>query len=323
MKCDAGKTTWNMIAALLAATSLHAHAQSYPSKPINFIVGFPPGGGADIVARTIGQKLAERLGQPVVIINRPGADSVIGYEYAAQTQPDGYTMLLVTTEFAINQSLYKKLPYDATKDFTAITAAASAPYILVVHPSVPASSIRELIALAKTKSHALTYASSGTGVYLATELFNGMAGVDMLRVPYKGGPQAVSDVIAGQVSLMFPSMPTGIPHVRSGRLKALGVTSDQRSAVAPALPTIAESGLPGYDASQWWGVATRAGTPKDIVSRLNAEIVKVVALPEVRERLGAQGVNAKGNSPVQFGAFIQAEIAKWGKVVKDSGASID
>ena len=312
------------LAAIFACvTGLPAEAQYFPGKPISFIVGFPPGGGADIVARVIGQKLSESVGQPVVIINRPGADSVIGYEYASQAQADGYTLLLVTTEFAINPSLYKNLPYNVSRDFAAVSSAASAPYVLVLHPSIPADSIEGLIALAKAKPGQLTYASSGTGVYLASELFAGMAGISLLRVPYKGGPQAVSDVIGGQISLMFPSMPTGYPHVKSGKLKALAVTSEKRSMTAPALPTIAESGLPRYDAIQWWGVSTRAGVPKEIVSKLNSEIVKALNTPEVKDRLAAQGVDVRGSTSEQFSTFISAEMSKWGKVVKDSGAKID
>lgn len=298
-------------------------AQNYPAKPISFVVGFPPGGGADIVARIVGQKVSEYVGQPVVTINKPGADSVIGYEYAAQSQADGYTILLVTTEFAINPSLYKKLPYNIAADFTAISSAASAPYVLVAHPSIPAGSVTELVALARARPGQLTYASSGTGVYLATELFRAMAGIELLRVPYKGGPQAVSDVIGGQVSLMFPSMPTGYPHVKAGKLKALAVTSEKRSVTAPSLPTMAEAGLPGYEANQWWGIATRAGVPKEIVNKLNMEIVKALNTSDVRERLISQGVEVKGSTPDQFSAFVKSEVVKWGKVVKDSGAAID
>lgn len=299
-----------------------AVAQGYPQKPITFIVGFPPGGGADIVARTIGQKLSENWGQPVVVNNRPGADSSIAYELASQAAPDGYTILMVTTEFAINPSLYK-LAYDTTRDFAPLTPAASAPYVLVVHPSVPATSVKQLIALAKSKPGALSYASSGTGVHLASEMFKTMARVDILRVPYKGGPQAVSDVIAGYVSVMFPSMPTGFPHVKTGKVRALAIAGSQRSPAAPDLPTIEESGLAGYEASQWWGVVTRSGTPAEIIWRLNSELVKILGTQDVRERLARQGVEARGSSPEQFAAFVQAEIAKWARVVRESGARVN
>ena len=320
------KKQYCLVVSAIALAGFHlvaGAADAYPNKPINLIVGFPPGGGADIVARIIGQKLSDSWGQPVIVINRPGADSVIAYESAAQAAPDGYTLLLVTTEFAINPSLYGKLRYDTIKDFAPISPAAIAPYVLVVHPSVPARSVRELVALAKARPGQLAFATSGTGVYLASELFKSMAGVDMLKVPYKGGPQAVSDVIAGHVSLMFPSMPTGYPHVKSGKLRALAVTSVQRSKTAPELPTIAESGLAGYEANQWWGVVGRAGTPKDVIARLNGEIVRTLGMPDARERLALQGVEATGSTPEQYAAYIQAEIAKWAKVVKDSGARND
>lgn len=314
----------HVIAIILMTTlaSVCDGAQMYPVKPVNLIVGFPPGGGADIVARVVGQKLSDAWGQPIVVSNRPGADSVIAYESASQAAPDGYTLLLVTTEFAINPSMYP-LRYDTLRDFAPLTEAAYAPYILVTHPSVPAHSARELITLAKAKPGQLSFAVSGTGVYLAGELFRTLARIDLLKVPYKGGPQAVADVIAGQVSLMFPSMPTGYPHVKSGKLRALAVTSVQRSRFAPEMPTIVESGLPGYDAIQWWGFVGRAGTPKDILTKASADIARIVALPEIRERLATQNAEALTNSADQFAAYIRSEIAKWAKVVKDSGAKID
>lgn len=300
-----------------------AAAQDYPIKPINFIVGFPPGGGADLVARLIGQNLAKNWSQQVIVINRPGADSVIGYESASRAAADGYTILLITTEFAINPSLYSPLPYNTAKDFHPISLAATAPYVLVIHPSVPAQSVKDLIKLTKAKPDQLTYASSGTGVYLASEMFKSMAGLKILRVPYKGGPQAVTDVIAGHVGLMFPSMPTGYPHVKAGKLRALAVTSARRSSGAPDVPTIAEAALPGYEANQWWGVVARAGTPPNIINRLNDEIVKIIGTPDFRARLAGQNVEATGNNSEQFGKFISAEIEKWAKVVKDSGARLN
>ena len=318
---QSNKTVCRLLLGVAFASSafIARPADVYPVKPINLIVGFPPGGGADIVARIVGQKLSDSWGQPVIVINRPGADSIIAYESAAQAAPDGYTLLLVTTEFAINPSLYKQLRYDTIKDFVPLTSAAISPYVLVVHPSIPTRSVKELISLAKAKPGELTFASSGTGVYLAAELFKSMAGVNMLKISYKGGPQAVSDVIAGHVSLMFPSMPTGYPHVKSGKLRALAVTSLRQSRLAPELPTVAESGLAGYEASQWWGVVARAGTAKEIVSKLNGEMVRILTLPETRERLTAQGAEAAGNTSEQFAAYIRAEIAKWAKVVKDVG----
>ena len=306
----------------LVFCSLLYAADTYPVKPVNLIVGFPPGGGADIVARVIGQKLSDTWGQPLVVVNRPGADSVIAYESASQAAPDGYTLLLVTTEFAINPSMYP-LRYDTLKDFAPLTEAAYAPYILVTHPSVPARSAAELISLAKAKPGQLSFAVSGTGVYLAAEFFRTLSHINLLKVPYKGGPQAVADVIAGQVSIMFPSMPTGYPHVKSGKLRALAVTSAQRSRFAPELPTIAESGLAGYEAIQWWGFVGRAGTPKEILNKASVDISKIVSMLEIRERLATQNAEARSGTADQFGAYIRVEMAKWAKVVKDSGAKID
>ncbi len=300
-----------------------AAAQDYPVKPINFIVGFPPGGGADLVARLIGQQLSKNWGQQVIVVNRPGADSVIGYEFASRSAADGYTILLITTEFAINPGLYSPLPYNTAKDFHPLSLAATAPYVLVIHPSIPVQSIKDLIKLAKARPDQLTYASSGTGVYLASEMFKSMAGLKILRVPYKGGPQAVSDVIAGHVGLMFPSMPTGYPHVKAGKLRALAVTSVKRSAGAPDVPTMAEAALPGYEANQWWGLVTRAGTPPNAINRLSDEIAKITGSPDFRMKLASQGVEATGNTAEQFGKFINIEIEKWAKVIKDSGARLN
>jgi tripartite-type tricarboxylate transporter receptor subunit TctC len=309
-----------IICILHIAAGDSAVAQQYPMKPVNLIVGWPPGGGADIVARTLGHKLAENWGQPIVVINRPGADNIIAYDSVARSAPDGYTLLLVTTEFAINPSVHPKLPYDAVRDFAAVAPAASAPYILVVHPSVPVTSAQELIAFAKSRPGQLNFASSGASVRLAAVLFNSMARLKMADIPYKGGPQAIGDVVGGHVSLMFPSLPTGLPHVRAGKVRALGVTSAQRSTIVPDMPTVAESGLPGYEANQWWGLVVPAGTQQHIISRLNTEILKLLASHDVKQQLFSQGIEPTGSSPEQFAVYIQAQIAKWSVVVKNASA---
>lgn len=300
-------------------------AQDYPSKPIRLVVPFPPGGGTDIVTRTVTQKLAEILGASFVVDNRGGAGGSIGTEIVAKSPPDGYALVMVSGSHTINPSLYKKLPYDSVNDFSPITLVVSGPGILVVHPSVPAKNVRELIALAKSKPGQLIYASAGNGTppHLAAELFKSMAGVNMVHVPYKGNTQAFPDLISGQVQVSFPTIPSAIPHVRSGRLRALAVTSKQRSHVAPDIPTIAESGLPGYDASSWYGLLAPAGTPASVVAKLQQGVVKVLELPDVKEKMLSQGLDPVGSTPEEFAATIKTEIPKWAKVVKASGAKAD
>lgn len=317
----------NLFAVLaLAAISAASSAQGFPNKPIRLIVAFSAGGPTDVLARAIGQKLSETLGQQVAIDNRPGAGGNIGSEIVAKAPPDGYTLVMgIVGTHAINASLYRKMPYDAVKDFAPVILTASATITLVAHPSVPAKSIKELIVLAKSKPRQLNFASPGSGTpqHLAGELFKTMAGVDIVHIPYRGAAPAVIDLLGGQVSLAFVSLPAALPHVKAGKLTALGISASKRSAVAPDVPTIAESGLPGYEAENWYGVLAPAGTPREIVNKLNSEIVKVLRMPEVKERLHSQGFDTLSSTPEEFAAYIKSEIVKWAKVVKDSGAKVD
>jgi tripartite-type tricarboxylate transporter receptor subunit TctC len=306
--------------AVLASLPLGAaNAQTYPAKSIRFIVPFSPGGGADIIARAVGQKLAESLGQQVIIDNRTGAAGIIGMEAAAKSPPDGYTIVLGQTgPNSINPSLYDKLPYDALKDFAPITETTSYPYILVVHPSVPVRNIRELIALAKAHPNDLTYASAGNGAanHLAAELLKTMAQIKMVHVPYKASAPALIDVLGGHVSMMFDPIITCMPHVRTGKLRALAITSLQRTTMAPELPTVAETGLPGYEAMGWHGILAPAATPKEIVAKLNTEIVRSLRTPDMRSRFAEQGAAPVGNTPEEFARFLKEDQEKWSKVVK-------
>jgi tripartite-type tricarboxylate transporter receptor subunit TctC len=313
-------------AVLLAIGSGATVAQSYPVKPVRMVVPFPAGGATDIVGRLIAQKLAESWGQQVIVDNRGGAGGTIGSDIAAKAPPDGYTMLVGTSStHAIAPSLYSKLPYDPVRDFLPVTLVASATILLAVHPSVPAKTVRELIALAKRKPNALSFASSGNGgiSHLIGEQFKSVGGVQMLHVPYKGDTPALVDLVSGQVHLMFGTALAFLPYVKAGRLNALAVTNPGRSPIVPDVPTVAESGLPGFEALQWFGIFVPAGTSKDIVTRLNAEIVKIVRLPDIRERLSSLGADVVGNTPEQFAAFQKADAVKWARVVKESGAKIE
>lgn len=313
-----------VIALGLGATS--TVAQNYPTRPVRLIIPWPAGGAADIMGRTVALKLTERLGQPVVVDNRPGVGGNIGMALAARAAPDGYTLATGSAgNLAINPTLYSKLPYDAIKDFAPISMGAWFANILVVHPSVPAKSVKELIALAKSKRDQINYASAGVGTpnHLAAELFKHMTGTEIVHVPYKGGPPAVADVVGGHVPLMFSPLPTALAPMRSGRLRALGVTSANRVPALPEVPTIAESGLPGFEAIAWNGFVAPAGTPKGIITKLNAEIITILTMPDVKERLSADGSVAMGSTIEEFTAFIRAELVKWGKVIKASGARAD
>ena len=311
----------------LALVSGVARAEDYPSRPIRFVVPYPPGGPLDIMARAIGQKLAQTWGQPVVVDNRAGAGGNIGADLVAKSTPDGYTLLLgAVATHAINPTLYGKLPYDPVRDFTPVALVAQVPNVLVVNPAVPAKSVRELIELARAKPGSLNFGSGSTGStgHLAGELFKTMAGVQMAHIPYKGGSPAMADLLAGQVQLMFDNLANALPNVKAGRLRALAVTTQKRSPFMPDLPTIAESGLPGFDLTTWFGVMLPAGTPPGIVARLNAEIVRGLSAPDMRERLAAMGAQPPAdNTPENFTAFIRAEAARYARVVRDSGARVD
>jgi len=311
--------------AMGAALPATAFAQAWPARAVRIIVPYPPGGPTDIVARVVAQKLAAQTGQPFLIENRPGAGGNIGAEAAARSPADGYTLLVVTTAHAINPSLFRSLSYKLMTDFTPVSLLTSGPLVVVTHPSVPASNVRELIALARDKPGGLTFASSGNGqsTHLAVELFNATAGVKMTHVPYKGSAPALADVMGGQASVMFDTMLSAMPQVRAGKLKALAVTSAARSPAAPDLPTVAESGLPGYEAIAWNALVVAAGTPREVLDRLGAELRKALELPDVRERFGSQGFSASWTTPEALERFMAAELDKWSKVVKTSGATVD
>jgi len=313
-----------LIASCTLATSALAQSAGYPQRPIRLIVPFAPGGGLEITARSIGQKLTEKRGQAIVIDNRPGAATIVGSEIASKASPDGYTLLMITTTFAINPTLYGKLPYDPNRDFAPVTQITSVPNILVVNPSIPAHSVRELIALAKAKPGQLNYASAGSGTspHLAAELFKTMAGIDMTHVPYKGIPPAVTDVIAGRVAMLMTTTISAAPHVKSGRLRALAITSPKRLAAMPDVPAIGET-VPGYEADAFQGMIAPAGVPKEIVRQLADDIATIVKLPDIRERITADGAEPIGSTPEAFAAFLKKEMLKWGKVVKESGARPD
>lgn len=311
------------IAALLGAIAPAAAAQSYPTRPVRLIAPFPPGGSVDIISRLVGQKLSESLGQQFVVDNRPGAGSNLGIDIAAKAQPDGYTLVLVSVAFAINPSLYKKLPYDPVKDLAPVALVASAPNLLVTNPSLPVSSVRDLVDLAKRTSGSLNYASAGVGTptHLAAELFNSMTGAGLMHIPYRGGGPAFVDVISGQVKVMFPGIVSAIGHVKGGRLKALGVTSLVRSKAAPDVAPIAESGYPGYEAVNWFAVLVPAKTPAAIVSKLNVGIVKLLQTQDVQEKLILDGADVIISTPQASKNHILREIDKWRQVVIQSGAA--
>jgi len=308
-----------------AALPAQPPSSSWPTKPIRMIVAVPPGGPADTLSRLITPKMSESLGQNVVIDNRPGANGNIAYETTARAVPDGYTIAAVAAGVAINPSLYRDAHFDPVKDFAPITLGITVPNILVVHPSVPAATVKELVAVAKARGGKFAFASAGNGTsgHLALELFKLQSGADVVHVPYKGGGPALTEVIGGQVQALFSIALTAIPQVKAGRVRALAITSAQRSAVAPELPTVAESGYPGFEVIGWFGWLAPAQTPRDIVARLNREMVAVLKQPDLRERLVAQGSDPVGNSPQQFGDFIRAERDKWAKVIKQAGIRIE
>jgi tripartite-type tricarboxylate transporter receptor subunit TctC len=312
--------------ALIFALSLllapaTAMAQAYPAKPVRLVVPFAAGGSTDIIARTVGQKLNEMWGQPVLVDNRPGGSTVIGTDAVAKAAPDGYTLLITPAPFTIVPSLIAKLPYDPARDFEPVTLINTTPLVVVVHPGVPARSIKELVSLARKKPGALNYGSSGSGGsnHLAGELFNAMAGVKMVHIPYKGNAPALADLVGGHVDVVFNGLTSAMPLIKSGRLRALAVTSLQRSAALADMPTLDELGLKGFQAVAWNGLTAPARTPKEIVGKLNGDVLKVVRSAELAERLKAEGSDPVGNSPAQYAAFLRDEIAKWRKVIQFAG----
>ncbi len=316
-------------AALLMTSAAAAQAQdaaaNYPNRTIRYIVGYTPGGTSDMLARAVGQKLAAAWGQQVIVDNRPGAGTNIGTELGAKAPPDGYTLFMPTVANAINPTLYPKLGYDMLKDFAYITNFARVPGIVVVHPSLPAKNIKELIAIAKANPNALRHGSTGIGSphHLAGEIFKTMAGVKMVHVPYKGATPAISDIIAGHIEVYFGAMVSTLPHARSNRLRALGVTSLKRVDAAKDIPTLDEQGLKGYETGSWFGMAVPTGTPQAIITKLHAESVKALQAPDLRDRMIAEGAEFVGDTPAQFTAYIRSELDKWGKAVKASGAKVD
>jgi tripartite-type tricarboxylate transporter receptor subunit TctC len=295
--------------------------KAYPAKPVRMVIPFAPGGGTDIVGRIVAQKLTEAWPYPVVVDNRPGAGSTIGTELVARATPDGYTIETVSMSHSINVSLYRKLPYDPVRDFATVILVAMAPNVLVVHPSLPARSLKELIAYAKSRPGQLNFASSGSGgvSHLSAELLKSVAGIDIVHVPYKGAGPAMTALIGGEVQMMMATAPVALAQMRANRVRALAISSGRRSSLAPDLPTIAESGFPGFQTDTWYGVVAPAGTPAAIVARLNAEIGRVLASPDARALLEAQGAHPAGGSPEEFRAFLRSEIAKWAKVIAAAG----
>ncbi len=316
--------TCSLIAMLLWPVQ-QAVAQAYPSKPIRIVVPYPPGGTTDILTRLLGQKLTEALGQQVIIDNRAGASGNIGAEVVVRSPGDGYTLLSASTVHTVNPSLYSKLAYDPLKDFTAVTLLAQVANILVVHPSLPVKSVKEFIAFAKKRPGQLNYSSAGNGSapHLTAEMFKMSTGVNIVHVPYKGAAPAMTDLLAGHVMLTFATAPSGVPHVQAGRLRALGVSSAKRIPALPNVPTIAEAGVPGYEAIGWNGLTGPAGMPQAVTDKLNIEVVKIMQNPDVSKRMSELGLEPRTSTPAEFSAFLKAEVVKWAKVVKDSGAKVD
>ncbi len=311
-----------LLAVAMASTSGLALAQSYPAKPIRFIVTQGPGGASDIYARLIAQKLSESLGQQVLVDNRPGAEGIIGMEATAKAAPDGYTIVLsASSVLAMNPSLYKKLSYDPVRDFDPVTLVGSVSYAILIHPSVPANSMKDFITLAKAKPNQLNYGSGGTVAHIGTELFNLETGIRLTYVPYKSNPPALTDLLAGQLDLMLLPLGGAVRHVQSGKLKALAVTSPKRFPQLPDTPTMAEAGVPGFEFSAWVAIHAPAGVPKEILQKLNAEMTKILSMPDVIERFRSMGFEPQSSSPEQLAAFTKSEIAKYAKVIKNAGIS--
>jgi len=308
-------------AALAAACAAPAFAQTYPTKPVRIIVPFPPGQASDVIARLVGQKMSENLGQQVVVDNRVGAGGNIGSDMGAKAPPDGYTLTMATAALPISASVYAKLPFDPVKDFATVTLMTVTPLVLIVHPALPVKNVKELVALARSRPGQLNFASSGMGTshHLSGEMLRTVTGVNIVHVPYKGSQAAHIDLMSGQVAMMFDNILPVRPMVQAGKLKALAVTTPQRSPALPDVPTIAEAGLPNFEAVAWFGMLAPAGTPRDIVTKLNGEIVRVLKLPDVNERLSGMGAIVVGSTPDEFATWMRNEVAKWAKVVKAAG----
>jgi len=313
-----------LLALALLGAAAQAQGQAWPSRPLRYIVPFPPGAFNDALARTIAADLPKAIGQPVLVENRPGGNTIIGTEAAAKSPADGYTLFGAALPFSVVQSLYKT-SFDVTKDFAPITLAGVTPNLLVANPKVPVSTVAELLAYARANPGKLNYASTGNGSsnHLSFELFKAMTKTSITHIPYKGSAPAVTDLLAGQVDMMFDNTPNVLPHVRAGKLKAIAVSSKARSSLAPEVPTVDEAGVPGYDVTVWFGILTVAGTPRDVVQRLNVEIVKILASAEVRERFGKAGVEVVAGTPEQFSVFLKSEVARWAKVVQDANIKAD
>jgi tripartite-type tricarboxylate transporter receptor subunit TctC len=320
------RRSFALLAALLVCTPpALAQKADWPVKPVRYIVPFPPAGATDILARFVAEKVSPMLGQPVVVENRAGAAGAVGTEHVAKSAPDGYTILMATAAQSISETLYTKQPFSFARDLAPVAQVARVPNVMVVHPSLPVKNVKDFIALAKSRPGQINFASSGAGttLHMSGEMFKLMTGVDIVHVPYKGSAPALTDLIAGHVSVMWDNLPAAMPHIKSGRLRPVAITTAARHAGMPELPTVAESGVPGFEASAWFGVVAPAAVPKDVIARLNAAINRAVGLPDMRERFEQQGAIPVTATPEEFGAFIRAEIAKWAKVVKASGAKVD
>ncbi len=311
--------------ALVAAVAFNVRADSYPSRPIHLVVPYTAGGGVDVVARSVGQELAKRLGQPVIVENKVGAGSNIGSDYVAKAPPDGYTLLMASPANAINMTLYRKMPYDTMRDLAPVALVGAVPSVLVVNPRFPAKSVQEFVAYAKAHPKEVFYGSGGNGTseHLAAAMFSSIAGIDMVHVPYKGGAAAMTDVIGGQIPCMFTNQLGAMPHIKAGTLRVLGVADAHRSAALPDTPTFAEAGYPDFNVSVWWGLMAPAGTPKDAIDKLDKAVNAALAGPDLQRRLDEMGAHPIGGTPEQFGTFVAQEIARWGRAVKASGAVQD
>jgi tripartite-type tricarboxylate transporter receptor subunit TctC len=314
----------NAVVTLLALAALSAQpviAQSYPNRAIKLVVPSSPGGGTDIIGRILAQKLSEQLGQQVVVENRAGAGTIIGNEAVAKAAPDGYTLLMGLSTLAINPSMYAKLPYDALHDFAPVSQAVTVPNILTLHPSVPARTVKEFLALAKAKPGSITFGSAGVGTspHLSGELFKSLGKIDIVHVPFKGSGQSVISQLAGEIAANFPSVPTAIPYIKADRLRGLGVTTVKRTQALPDVPSIAEAGVPGYEATQWFGVLAPVGTPRPIIDRLSQEVTRALRAADVKERVTAEGMEIVASTPEEFASYIKSETDKWTKVIKAAG----